>query len=81
MDRDDALLAIERHATSKITDAEDLARISTLGFRGEALPSIAAAARLTLETAACGRRGHRVDVEFGAHPGSAPRALALAAPA
>ena len=65
MDRDDALLALERHATSKITNAEDLARISTLGFRGEALPSIAAAAHLTLETAAADGEGTRVEVEFG----------------
>src|SRR5213596_542932 len=49
MVRDDALLAFERHATSKIKNAEDLLTISTLGFRGEGLPSIAAVARLSLE--------------------------------
>lgn len=50
MSNDDSLLAFERHATSKIRSAEDLFEISTLGFRGEALPSIAAVSRLTLET-------------------------------
>src|SRR5215831_6289779 len=52
MVRDDAMLAFERHATSKIKNAEDLLRVATLGFRGEALPSIASVSRLRLETRA-----------------------------
>jgi DNA mismatch repair protein MutL len=61
MTRDDALLSIERHATSKIRDVDDVERIATLGFRGEALPSMASVTRLTLRTC---RQGETVGTEI-----------------
>ena len=65
MDRDDALLALERHATSKLAAFQDLERIATLGFRGEALSSIAAVSRLTLRTAPADGEGTEVRIHAG----------------
>lgn len=66
MDRQDILLSLERHATSKILDENDLFNIKTLGFRGEALPSIASVSKMILTSKKRGDlSGHRIKVYYG----------------
>ena len=65
IEEEDALLAFQRHATSKIKDENDLFRIRTLGFRGEALPSIASVSRLEMKTSTGENAGTRVVIEGG----------------
>ena len=75
MDADDLRLAIERHATSKLPERngeDDLSHIETLGFRGEALPSIGAVARLTLASRTKDGEAHEIFVEGGAVSGPSP---------
>jgi len=77
MDRSDALLAFDRHATSKIGSFDDLQGVATLGFRGEALAAIAAVARVELVTATEPGDGHRIRIDGGhirsAEPTAHPR--------
>jgi DNA mismatch repair protein MutL len=76
MSHDDALLAFERHATSKLKSADDLLSIATLGFRGEALPTIAAVSRLLLETRdESEAEGTRIEFAGGKLMGVKPAAL------
>jgi DNA mismatch repair protein MutL len=81
MGREDALLAFDQHATSKIASFEDLERVATLGFRGEALCSIAAVARVELTTAEQPGDGQRVLIEGGriraAEPHARPRGTTI----
>jgi DNA mismatch repair protein MutL len=72
MTRDDAVLAFERHATSKIAEADDLRAVRSFGFRGEALPSIASVAAVVLTTSPDGREGTRVRIRGGATEEVAP---------
>jgi DNA mismatch repair protein MutL len=81
MGRDDALLAFDRHATSKIASFDDLERVATLGFRGEALATVAAVARVEMTTAELPGEGHRVVIEGGrvrvAEPFARPRGTTI----
>src|SRR5260370_37199118 len=73
MVQDDALLAFERHATSKLRTSADLLSIATLGFRGEALPTIAAVSRLLLETRdEAEAEGTRIEFAGGTPMGAKP---------
>ncbi len=65
MSREDAKLAFLRHATSKLKDEDDLFNIQTMGFRGEALPSIAAVSKVVLSTSD-GDEGSRIEYDYGA---------------
>ena len=77
IEREELSLAVARHATSKLTSADDLAAIATLGFRGEALASIGAVSRLALASRAAGKpHAWRIEVEGGVIGVTAPAAIA-----
>ncbi len=65
MSKDDLRLAFSRHATSKLSSIEDLLKISTLGFRGEALPSIASVSRLEIKSSTDDKSGNTLEIEAG----------------
>src|SRR3954469_11461323 len=65
MEREDAILALERHATSKITRAEDLVGVGSFGFRGEALPAICSVSHMEIETAPADGEGTRIEAAAG----------------
>src|SRR5687767_1163706 len=71
---DQMALALERHATSKLPDGA-IDRVTSFGFRGEALPSIASVSRLTLESRVTGADGWRIDIDHGERAGEGPAAL------
>ena len=76
IDKEELPLALKRHATSKIASADDLIKIATLGFRGEALPSIAAVSRFKLASATEGKTGSQIEVLGGEVLGATPKAMA-----
>ncbi|MCG3173852.1 MAG: DNA mismatch repair protein MutL [Myxococcota bacterium] len=76
MSREDLELAVRRHATSKLASEEDLFHIRTLGFRGEAIPSIASVSRFSMASRTSGGEGHRIQITGGQNQEISPAGLA-----